>query len=55
MPIFRETKTIDCKGRVVIPPTLLKMVGLESGNEVYFETTKTGAIVIRKSNQGVAR
>lgn len=48
MPILRETKKLDSKGRVFLPQKLLDIVNLKGGDEVYFETTKTNAIVIRK-------
>lgn len=48
MAIVRELKTVDCKGRILIPKPVLEDVGINPGDKVYFETTKTGGIVVRK-------
>ena len=42
--IVRETRRIDSKMRILLP----KNSGLKQGDEVYFELTKKGDLVIRK-------
>lgn len=42
--IVRETRKIDSKMRIILP----KNSGLKEGDEVYFELTKKGDLVIRK-------
>lgn len=42
--IVRETRKIDSKMRILLP----KNSGLKEGDEVYFELTKKGDLVIRK-------
>lgn len=42
--IVRETKTIDSKMRVSLP----KNAGIKPGDVVYFETTRSGNIIIKK-------
>jgi AbrB family looped-hinge helix DNA binding protein len=48
MAIVRELKTVDYKGRIFIPKAVLDDVGIKPGDKVYFETTKTGGVVVRK-------
>lgn len=48
MAIVRELKTVDSKGRIFIPKPVLQEVGISPGDKVYFETTKTGGVVVRK-------
>ena len=43
MPIVRNTKTIDAHRRVALPKEWAN-----PGDVVYFETTKTGSLIIRK-------
>ena len=50
--ILRETKTISDKGRVTLSPELLRLAGMKIGDEVYFDITKSGNIVIKKYNKG---
>lgn len=42
--IVRETKTVDSKMRVSLP----KNAGIKVGDVVYFETTRSGNIIIKK-------
>ena len=42
--IVRETKTVDSKMRVSLP----KNAGIKPGDVVYFETTRSGNIIIKK-------
>lgn len=42
--IVRETRKIDSKMRILLP----RNSGLKEGDEVYFELTKKGDLVIRK-------
>lgn len=42
--IVRETRIIDSKNRIMLP----KNCGLKPSDEVYFDLTKKGDVVIRK-------
>lgn len=48
MAIIRETRIIDHKGRVLIPKATFKELNFDCGDEVYFEATKTGNLLIKK-------
>lgn len=50
--ILRETKTISERGRITLSTELLRLAGLKIGDEVYFDITKSGNIVIKKYNKG---
>lgn len=50
--ILRETKVISDKGRVTLSPELLRLAGMKIGDEVYFDITKSGNIVIKKYKKG---
>lgn len=43
-----QTRNIDSKGRVAIPPEVRKMLNLNTGDSVCFEISRAGALVIRK-------
>lgn len=43
-----QTRNIDSKGRVAIPPEVRKMLKLNAGDTVCFEISRAGALVIRK-------
>ncbi len=51
MAYLKETRKLDSKGRVFIPKAVLEVAGLASGDDVTFETTKSGGIVIRKAKK----
>lgn len=44
-----KTRMIDYKGRITLPPEVRKLAGIKSGDEVYFEISKTSALIIRKA------
>lgn len=46
--IIRETRIIDNKGRVLIPRATFKNLNFDCGDEVYFEATKSGNLLIKK-------
>lgn len=48
MPLVKQTKKIDSKGRFTISPDTLRILNMKPGDRVYFETTKSGALLIRK-------
>ena len=48
--IVRETRKIDDKGRVNLPISIIKELGL-AGELVYFEVTKNGNLMIKKVNK----
>lgn len=48
MAIARVTKPIDSKNRIILPKEVLELVDIKVGDRVYFEVSKTKAIIIRK-------
>ncbi len=46
--LLKETRKIDSKGRIILPPPLLRQCKLKPGDVVFFESTKSGSIIIRK-------
>lgn len=48
---LKKTRKVDSKGRVFIPKEVLETVGITSGDDVTFEMTKSGGIVIRKAKK----
>lgn len=48
MAFVKATKTVDSKGRIVIPPDTLRDLNLKPGDKVYFEITRAGSLIVRK-------
>lgn len=51
MAYLRETRKIDSKSRISLPKEVLDSVGISSGDEVTFEVTKAGGIVLRRAKK----
>jgi len=51
MAYLKKTRKVDSKGRIFIPKEVLETVGITVGDEVTFEMTKAGGIVIRKAKK----
>lgn len=53
--IAREIKVVDTKGRVQIPKNVLAQSNIKVGDQIIFDITKTGSIVLRKAVHRVTR
>lgn len=51
MAILRDTRKIDSRGRVTIPPQALEALNFKPGDDVYYEITKAGSLVIKKASE----
>ena len=46
--VIKKTKIIESKGRLGIPLEIFKTLNFKPGDEVYFETTRAGNLLIKK-------